>query len=85
MDYWALQFMNSLASWIILAWLIFPLLLTRWSVIDAKRRNKSPLLVALIVVLFFPIGLIAWLLFRPEPNTPSSGKHAFDLQDYRIQ
>lgn len=85
MNHWVVQFMNSMASWVVVAWLISPLLLTGWAVTDAKRRNRSPLLVALFVVLFFPIGLIAWLLFRPEPNTPSSRRSPFNLQDYRIQ
>lgn len=33
---------------------------------DAKRRGKSPVLVSLMVILFFPVGLLAWLLFRPK-------------------
>lgn len=77
--------MNSLVSWLWLAALVFPFLLAWWSVIDAARRNKSPLLVALCVVLFFPIGLIVWLLFRPEPILPENQRRPFDLQDYRVQ
>ncbi|MCE5308169.1 MAG: hypothetical protein LLG20_11065 [Acidobacteriales bacterium] len=34
---------------------------------DARRRGKSPLLVCIAVFGFFPWGLIAWILFRPEP------------------
>ncbi len=34
---------------------------------DARRQGKSPLLVCIAVFGFFPWGLIAWLLFRPEP------------------
>ncbi len=33
---------------------------------DARRRGKSPVLVCIAVFGFFPWGLIAWLLFRPE-------------------
>jgi hypothetical protein len=32
---------------------------------DAMSRRKSPLLVVIAVVFFFPFGLIAWILFRP--------------------
>jgi hypothetical protein len=38
----------------------------RYSWTDAKRRGKSPLLVCVFVFCCFPLGLIAWLLFRPE-------------------
>jgi hypothetical protein len=37
---------------------------------DAKRRGKSPLLVSLMVILFFPVGLLAWLVFRPKNIQP---------------
>lgn len=37
---------------------------------DANRRGKSPLLVCLLVLFSFPVGLIVWLLFRPEPVPP---------------
>jgi len=40
---------------------------------DARRRGKSPLLVSIAVVVFFPWGLIAWLLFRPEPVVGPAG------------
>ena len=35
--------------------------------LDARRRGKSPFLVCLLVFVSFPLGLILWLLFRPEP------------------
>jgi hypothetical protein len=38
---------------------------------DAKLRGKSPLLVCFFVLAFFPLGLIAWLLFRPPLLTAS--------------
>jgi hypothetical protein len=34
---------------------------------DARRRGKSPVLVVLLCLLSFPLGLIAWLVFRPQP------------------
>jgi UDP-N-acetylmuramyl pentapeptide phosphotransferase/UDP-N-acetylglucosamine-1-phosphate transferase len=37
---------------------------------DAKRRGKPPLLVSLLVFCSFPLGLLAWLIFRPEPLPP---------------
>ena len=49
---------------------------------DARRRGKSPLLVTIAAILFFPWGLIAWLLFRPEPLDP---RRTFRLQDHRVQ
>jgi hypothetical protein len=39
-----------------------------WAVGDAQRRGKSGLLVALLILVMGPIGLVAWLLFRPEPR-----------------
>lgn len=49
---------------------------------DAKRRGKSPLLVAALVILFFPLGLIIWLLVRPPiSETPKP----FRLDDHRLQ
>jgi hypothetical protein len=41
-------------------------LLALWAVKDAMSRGKSPLFVLIAVVIFFPSGLIAWLLFRPS-------------------
>ena len=37
-----------------------------WALRDASRRDKNPLVVLIAVTMFFPIGLIAWLLFRPD-------------------
>jgi hypothetical protein len=53
--------------------------------IDARRRGKSPLLVALAVLFFFPLGLIAWLLFRPEPSDGAGSGRSFRLEDHRVQ
>jgi hypothetical protein len=58
---------------------------TKACVDDARRRGKSPLLVAVAVILFFPWGTIAWLLFRPEPLNPMGGQRQFRLEDYRVQ
>lgn len=38
-----------------------------WAAGDADRRGKSGCLVALLVFLLpWPVGLIAWLVFRPR-------------------
>ena len=51
--------------------------------IDARRRGKSPLLVTLLIFISFPLGLIVWLLFRPEP--PNGEGSGFRLEDHRVQ
>ena len=39
----------------------------RWTYRDANARGKSGFLVAfLVAILSWPLGLIAWLVFRPE-------------------
>jgi peptidoglycan/LPS O-acetylase OafA/YrhL len=52
----------------------------RWAGNDGYRRGKSPYLVACAVVFFFPMGLLAWLLFRPPlthqgPKRPTAPVH----------
>ena len=38
-----------------------------WSFGDARRRGRSPWLVAILVAfLAWPLGLVAWLVFRPK-------------------
>jgi len=50
---------------------------------DARRRGKSPVLVVLLCLLSFPLGLIVWLIFRPE--LLSRRRQPFRLQDRRVQ
>jgi hypothetical protein len=52
---------------------------------DAKRRGKSPILVSFLVVFFFPLGLLLWLLFRPEPMDRDGYGGKFHLSDHRLQ
>lgn len=52
---------------------------------DARRRGKSPVLVCVAVILFFPWGLVAWLLFRPDPMDGASGQRRFRLENHRLQ
>ena len=41
-----------------------------WAYNDAESRGKSGCLVALLVLLLsWPVGLIAWLIFRPDNKT----------------
>lgn len=47
-----------------------------WAMNDAHARGKSVALVLVAVVLFFPWGLIAWLIFRPERRLPSGALRA---------
>jgi Kef-type K+ transport system membrane component KefB len=56
----------------------------KFSVEDARRRGKSPILVSIAIIFFFPWGLVAWLLFRPEP-IDRDGSGRFRLDDYRVQ
>jgi hypothetical protein len=80
---------NAFLDGIVWALLLFPLVLAvflvPWSIQDAKLRGKSPLLISLAVVLFFPLGLLAWLIFRPQPMDPTERNRRFHLEDYRVQ
>lgn len=78
-------FVNGFVWFLLLSPFAVALFLAPWSVADAKRRGKSPLLVLLAVILFFPWGLLAWLLFRPDPVGPTAPKRPFRLDDYRAQ
>jgi hypothetical protein len=55
-----------------------------WAYGDAAVRQKPPLAVALLVMFaVWPLGLCAWLVFRPGANGP---RHKpFNLHDYRKQ
>jgi len=79
----ALSTILSYAAFLVV--LLAVLLLLQWSIMDAKRRGKPAVLVSLAVVVLFPFGLIAWLLFRPEPIDPSKSRRPFRLADYRVQ
>lgn len=45
-------------------------MVSQWCIADAIRRGKSPLWVSIAAILFFPWGLIAWLIFRPDILEP---------------
>jgi hypothetical protein len=55
----------------LLLFALIPFGLFVWSVVwaysDAEQRGKSGCLVALLVMFMsWPVGLIAWIIFRPE-------------------
>jgi hypothetical protein len=52
---------------------------------DAIRRGKSPWLVTLLVIVFFPVGLLVWLVFRPKIVKPAGSEGKFKLDDFRAQ
>jgi hypothetical protein len=52
---------------------------------DAMRRGKSPWLVTLMVIGFFPFGLLVWLVFRPKIVKPAGNHEKFKLDDFRVQ
>lgn len=60
-----------------------------WAWRDAQRRGKPPALVVLLVLLAaWPLGLLVWLLIRPDDDGPgpgAGGRRRFDLDDYRVQ
>jgi hypothetical protein len=52
---------------------------------DAIRRGKSPWLVTLLVIVFFPVGLLVWLVFRPKIVKPAGSQVKFKLDNSRVQ
>jgi hypothetical protein len=51
--------------------------------VDARRRGKSPFLVGLLVFASFPLGMIIWLLFRPDPV--NRNRRHLRLEDQRVR
>lgn len=47
-------------------WFLIWLFCSIWAVTDASERGKSGCLVFILVFVLGPIGLIIWLLIRPE-------------------
>jgi hypothetical protein len=80
--------MNGLSSYVasLISLVVFLAVLVwilRICAADARRRGKSPLLVTLLIFVSFPLGLLVWLLFRPEPL--DGGDSGFRLEDHRVQ
>jgi hypothetical protein len=58
--------MQELLLWIALLVATFLMgLFLRWAWRDAKRRGAPPFWVCCLVLMFFPVGLIVWMVFRP--------------------
>ena len=55
----------------------------RVCMIDAQRRGKKPLLIAFLILVTVPMGLILWIVFRPDPTNGASVP--FRLEDHRVQ
>lgn len=47
-------------------WFIIGLVCSIWASMDASERGKSGCLVFILVFFLGPIGLIIWLLIRPN-------------------
>lgn len=57
--------MDIMTIWIIF-WGLVWLLCGIWAASDAGKRGKSGCLVFLLIILLGPVGLIIWLLIRPD-------------------
>lgn len=62
--------LNGIVWFFVLSPFVLALFLVPWSVADAKLRGKSPLLVSLAVVLFFPWGLLSVACLSTGPRRP---------------
>jgi cytochrome c oxidase assembly factor CtaG len=71
-------------SFILLLLFVLLVVAIRACAADARRRGKSPFLVTLVIVFFFPLGLIAWLLFRPEPLDAANAQRRFRLETHQV-
>lgn len=49
-------------------WFLIGLVCSIWAAQDASDRDKSGCLVFILVFFLGPIGLVIWLLIRPERN-----------------
>jgi hypothetical protein len=56
-----------------------------WAAKDARLRGNPPILVVLAAALYFPLGLVLWLLFRPPVQSPSGEPPKFRIDDYPLQ
>lgn len=83
MDNSSLIFTKLLGVLIICFLLILIAFAMKFLAADARRRGKLPMLVVLLALVSFPLGLLLWLLFRPEPLKPEG--RPFRLDDHRIQ
>ena len=65
-DVWSVWFGVVLIGICVFMYFVF------WTYRDAQQRTDRPFLVALMVFLAGPVGLLMWLVFRPRnPDTTS--------------
>jgi hypothetical protein len=76
-------FAKLLAILLVVFLLVALTIVVRFLAADARRRGKSPFLVVLLCFLSFPLGLIAWLIFRPEPVNRRGRE--LRQEDHRVQ
>ncbi len=80
------KIVNDASSLFVLACILVVLFTTiRVCVKDAICRGKSPWLVTLMIIVFFPFGLLVWLIFRPKIVKPTGRQGKFKLDDFRAQ
>ena len=80
------KIVNDASSLFVLACILVVLFITiRVCVKDAICRGKTPWLVTLMIIVFFPFGLLVWLIFRPKIVTPTGRQGKLDLDDFRAQ
>ena len=53
--------------------------------LDARRRGRDPVLIASLVGLTFPFGLVIWLFSRPDPLDSPKPEKPFEIDDFRVQ
>ena len=69
-DFWAGFGIIGIITGLVL--LVFYIWSVVWAYKDANRRDKPGWLVAVLVALLsWPLGLVLWLLFRPNTTTLS--------------
>lgn len=55
----------------VLSMLSLPLcLLAAWGYLDGEKRHRPRFLVAIFVAIYFPLGLLGWLITRPSTSKP---------------
>ena len=73
---------------IVAAYAVFFIFGARWGWQDARERGLSKLVAmfaALLVVVFFPIGLILWLCLRPPIKDWWWGSQSMRVSEMKMQ
>ena len=72
-------------SFILLLLFVLLVVAIRACAAHARRRGKSAFWVTLLVICSFPLGVIAWVVFRPERLDRVGTRRGFRLDDHRVQ